>query len=104
MDAVFVGNDQMAVGVLRAAFELGLDIPNDLAVVGYDGLPESGYYTPPLSTLDQDHYKLGSLVVQEMVKILEEAPEHLYQKEKPRSLLIEPQLIVRESSLVSKYR
>ncbi|MEJ2212405.1 MAG: LacI family DNA-binding transcriptional regulator [Anaerolineae bacterium] len=44
LDAVFVGNDQMALGVLQAACRQGIRVPHDLAVVGFDGLPEAAHY------------------------------------------------------------
>jgi LacI family transcriptional regulator len=48
MDAVFACNDQMALGVLRAAQQLGWRVPEDLAVVGFDNIPESAYFWSPL--------------------------------------------------------
>ncbi|MHA6624947.1 LacI family DNA-binding transcriptional regulator [Pseudonocardia sichuanensis] len=51
--AVFAGNDMQALGVLRAARELGLDVPRDLSVVGYDDLPLAGWTGPALTTVDQ---------------------------------------------------
>ena len=57
--AVFVANDQMAVGVLRALQEAGLRVPGDLSVVGYDDQPEAAYFLPPLTTVKQDFEELG---------------------------------------------
>jgi LacI family xylobiose transport system transcriptional regulator len=51
--AVFSGNDLQALGLFRAARELGLDIPRDVSVVGYDDLPEAGWMWPPLTTVRQ---------------------------------------------------
>ena len=48
LDAVFVGNDQMALSVLQSAYEMGKKIPDDLSVVGFDGIPESEFYCPSL--------------------------------------------------------
>jgi LacI family transcriptional regulator len=69
MDAVFVANDQMALGVLKRAHELKLKIPHDLAVVGFDGIPESAHYWPPLTTIHQDLHLLGCTAVDELVKV-----------------------------------
>ncbi len=52
--AIFGGNDVMAIGVLRAAQELGLRVPEDLSLAGFDGLPKSSVYTPALSTAQVD--------------------------------------------------
>lgn len=62
--AVFLANDQMALGLLAAVHEEGLEIPDDLSVVGFDDLPESPYFTPPLTTIRQDFAELGRRGVQ----------------------------------------
>ncbi|NIV33511.1 MAG: substrate-binding domain-containing protein, partial [Anaerolineae bacterium] len=51
LDAVFACNDQMALGALQAARHLGLEIPKDLAVVGFDDIPEAAYFSPALTTV-----------------------------------------------------
>ena len=50
---VFVANDQMALGALRTAHLAARRVPDDLAVVGFDDLPESPYFWPPLTTVCQ---------------------------------------------------
>jgi DNA-binding LacI/PurR family transcriptional regulator len=62
--AVFMANDQMALGLLAAFHEEGLDAPRDISVVGFDDLPESPYFTPPLTTVRQDFAELGRRGVQ----------------------------------------
>ncbi|WP_222192904.1 LacI family DNA-binding transcriptional regulator [Modestobacter italicus] len=57
--AVFVANDQMALGVLNALCEEGLSVPGDISVVGFDDVPECAYYLPPLTTVRQDFAELG---------------------------------------------
>ena len=57
--AVFLANDQMALGLLAALHEEGLEMPDDVSVVGFDDLPEAPYFTPPLTTVRQDFAELG---------------------------------------------
>jgi DNA-binding LacI/PurR family transcriptional regulator len=57
--AVFVGNDQMALGVLRALHEAGRVVPDEVSVVGFDDIPEAAYFIPPLTTIRQDFTVLG---------------------------------------------
>jgi DNA-binding LacI/PurR family transcriptional regulator len=57
--AILCGNDTMALGVLRALAERGLHVPDDVSVVGFDDIPEAGYYTPPLTTVRQDFGEVG---------------------------------------------
>ena len=77
LDAVFVANDKMALGVLLAAHEKGLRIPEDLAVIGFDDITESAYFHPPLSTVLQDKSMLGQLAVKTLVRKIEASyPQH----------------------------
>ena len=62
--AVFLANDQMALGLLSAFHESGIEAPDDVSVVGFDDLPEAPYFTPPLTTVRQDFAELGRRGVQ----------------------------------------
>ena len=103
MDAVFVANDQMALSVMQMACKRGLKIPKNLGVVGFDAIPESAYYWPPLTTVFQDQQNVGSTAVREIIDIIEAQwvgqaiPE-------PKTILIQPELLVRESSVILKHR
>jgi DNA-binding LacI/PurR family transcriptional regulator len=57
--AVFCGNDTMALGVMRALAERGRRVPGDVSLVGFDDVPEAGYYMPPLTTVRQDFGEVG---------------------------------------------
>ncbi len=57
--AIFVANDQMALGLLRALHERGHDVPGDISLVGFDDIPESEFFTPPLTTVRQDFNEMG---------------------------------------------
>lgn len=59
LTAVFVGNDHMAIGVLRAFAEAGLRVPEDVSLVGFDDIPEAAYFSPPLTTISQDFDEVG---------------------------------------------
>jgi DNA-binding LacI/PurR family transcriptional regulator len=99
MDAIFVGNDQMALSVLQTAWEAGIKVPNDLAVIGFDGIPESEFYSPPLSTIYQNQDDVGRTAVQELIRLVDEGLED-EQKIKPRHITIRPELIVRQSTII----
>lgn len=71
IDAVFACNDQMALGAMQAARRLGLKIPDDLAIVGFDDIPEAAYFYPSLTTVQQDVKVLGALAVEQMSKIIQ---------------------------------
>ena len=98
MDAVFSGNDQMALSILQAACCIGLRIPEDLGVVGFDNMPESEYFWPSLTTVQSEQYNVGRMAVDEVVKIIEAGRQNLEISE-PASIMLTPSLVVRQSSL-----
>lgn len=100
MDALFVGNDQMALGVLKTAPELGKKIPEDLAVIGFDGIAESEFYSPSLSTVYQNQNELGSIAIQELVRLVE-AKLKDNQTLEPKYITVLPEMIIRQSSTIA---
>lgn len=90
--AVFAQNDQMAVGVLRAARDAGLTPPDDLSVIGVDDIPLAAYFAPPLTTVRQDFALIGRRAARLLIRATEnpQAPrEHL---------LLPGELILRRST------
>jgi DNA-binding LacI/PurR family transcriptional regulator len=79
MTAVFVANDDMAIGVMRALAEAGRRVPDDVSVVGLDDIPIAAYQTPPLTTVRQDFAGLArrglELLVQHIDAPGEPAPD-----------------------------
>lgn len=98
MEAVFVANDQMALSVLQTACQRKMQVPRDLAVVGFDGIPEAAYFWPPLTTVFQDQRKLGCTTVQELVRVIDASRKHETHVES-RVISLQPELIVRASSV-----
>ncbi|WP_448626000.1 LacI family DNA-binding transcriptional regulator [Geodermatophilus sp. URMC 64] len=84
--AVFLANDQMALGLLAAFHEEGLEAPRDVSVVGFDDLPEAPYFTPPLTTVRQDFAELGRRGVELVLARLK--GEELHPAPVPASLLV----------------
>jgi DNA-binding LacI/PurR family transcriptional regulator len=90
--AVFCANDHMALGVLRALNEAGRTIPGDISVVGFDDIPESSYFTPPLSTVRQDFGELGRRGLE---LLLDEITDG---RHSARRVMVTPELILRAST------
>lgn len=65
--AVFAANDQMALGLIHALRDLGLDVPRDISVVGFDDIPEAAHFYPPLTTVRQDFNELGRHCVARLI-------------------------------------
>ena len=68
--AVFVANDQMALGVLKALAECGLRVPEDISVVGFDDVPEARFYQPSLTTVSVDFEEVGRLSVDRILDLM----------------------------------
>jgi LacI family transcriptional regulator len=98
LDAIFACNDQMAIGVLRAAHLEQIPVPDQLAVVGFDNIPEAPFFCPSLTSVRQHLTDLGKLAVIQLHAMvqagLDDDAEAI-----PAAQLITPELIVRESSV-----
>lgn len=89
--AVFALNDEVAMALIAAAHNLGLRVPADFGVVGYDNLPVGAILSPPLTSVSQPIEKLGELAVAMLLGQLEGDPVS------PPHVVLEPTLVVRES-------
>jgi DNA-binding LacI/PurR family transcriptional regulator len=73
--AVFAANDQMALGLLHAAADAGIRVPEELSVVGFDDIPEAAYFVPPLTTVRQDFGALGERLMHRLAGLLDGRPD-----------------------------
>ncbi len=96
--AVFASNDQMALGAVHGLVERGIVVPDDVSVVGFDDLPDSRHFLPPLTTVRQDFTALGSLVLRLILAAIDG------DEDAARHDVIEPQLMIRASSSWSRQR
>ncbi len=90
--AVFMGNDAMAVGAYQALYQASLRIPQDIALVGYDDIELASYMTPPLTTIHQPKDELGELAIDVLIHRMAQ-PELQQQR-----LQLTPELMVRGSA------
>jgi DNA-binding LacI/PurR family transcriptional regulator len=73
--AVFCSNDTISLGLIRALHEAGRRVPEDVSVIGFDDMPESGYFLPPLTTVRQDFSEVGRRALGSLVaRISGDAP------------------------------
>ncbi|GAA3229396.1 LacI family DNA-binding transcriptional regulator [Actinocorallia longicatena] len=94
LTAVFAANDAMALGLLRALREAGRGVPGEVSVVGFDDVPESPYFSPPLTTVRQNFGDIGHRAFKLM---LDRIGSPAADGARPRRI-IEPELVVREST------
>lgn len=95
--AVFAANDQMAIGVLRAFREAGLEVPGDVSIVGFDGLPDAAQLWPPLTTVQQHPERVGALAVDALLSELDSG-------DRLRTPLVGTELIIRSSTAPPRTR
>jgi LacI family transcriptional regulator len=99
IDAVFASSDKIALGALGIAHRLGRRVPQELAIVGFDNMPEAAFFWPPLTTIYQHLVDVGRIAVKnlhEMIVARRSQREPLL----PLSTTLKPELIVRASSSI----
>ncbi|UUU23679.1 LacI family DNA-binding transcriptional regulator [Streptomyces sp. DSM 40750] len=94
--AVFVANDQMALGLLRALNERGRRVPEDVSVVGFDDIPEAASFLPPLTTVHQDFAEVGRLCVEGVLSKMREGGEE--EGKEYGTTLVPTRLVLRRST------
>lgn len=97
LDSIFVANDQMALSVLQYANQKNLGVPEDIGVIGFDNIPESEFFCPPLSTINQDHYDVAKAAVEEIVQKIEAGWQE-FTPSQPRAIVMPPTLVARQST------
>jgi LacI family transcriptional regulator len=96
IDGIFVANDLMAVGVLKAAEALGISVPLDLSVIAFDGIALGETTTPSLTTMAQPIYELGARAAEMLIEKINHPEQELLKEE------FEVKLIERESTRVRR--
>jgi LacI family repressor for deo operon, udp, cdd, tsx, nupC, and nupG len=89
--AVFCSNDEMAYGAIRAVDKMGLSVPQDVSVVGFDGQNFAEFYNPPLTTVDVPRHELGRRAAQELI-------DQLAGRDVAREVVLPTRLVIREST------
>ncbi len=86
--AILAASDEMALGVYDAAHKMGLRIPDDLSVVGFDNIPDSALFDPPLTTVDQSIESMGALAAEVVIKLITGKPPDELVHKVPTKLVI----------------
>lgn len=89
-DAIFAASDLIAIGAMRALEEHGLEVPADIAIVGFDDIPAASLAHPPLTTVQQDYRRAGEVLVDALLKQI--------RNEKAATAALPARLVVRKSS------
>jgi LacI family transcriptional regulator len=92
--AVFVSSDSMAIGALKALHEVGLSVPQQIALVGFDNIPLAAAMQPPLTTIRQPIERLGALAVDLLISMLEGPPDASAAVQR---IVLPTELVIRQS-------
>ncbi|MGC2328294.1 MAG: substrate-binding domain-containing protein, partial [Candidatus Sulfotelmatobacter sp.] len=91
--ALFAYNDISAMGAIRALQEQGLRVPQDVSVMGFDDIPGAAFNTPTLTTIRQPLARMGQVAAQTLLERIAGRVDY------PPEIAIEPELVVRESTV-----
>lgn len=90
--ALVAGNDQMALGTIRALADLGKRVPEDVSVIGFDDIPEAEFFLPALTTIKQEFRLLGKMGIEYLIHIINDPDSANGQQ------IITPELVIRQST------
>ena len=93
VSAVFCYNDMIAIGALMACRELGVEVPRQLSIVGFDNVPFAQYITPPLTTIHQPKLRLGQIAMEMILS--------LFSGDTVNDIVLTTQMIVRETTAIA---
>lgn len=89
--AIFCYNDMTAIGAMHALKQMGIRVPDDISIVGYDDIPIAEYLDPPLTTIRQQKYDMGCMAMDMLLRLLNGATD-------VQDVTIEPTLVIRRST------
>ena len=92
-DAIFAGNDALALGIINYLTKVGMKIPHDVSVLGFDNTAYAESALIPLTTVSQTPYQLGFTMGDQMISELSAGPEHVHQH-----IIFKPHIVMREST------
>jgi LacI family transcriptional regulator len=93
VDAIFVWDDRLAIGAIKAIFEAGKRIPQDIAIVGYDDIEISEFLFPPLTTVRHPSHEIGKTATRILIDRLESEDESELKR-----VVLKPELIIRQTT------
>jgi len=93
LSAIFVWDDKLAIGAIRAIFEAGLHIPEDIALIGYNDTEIARYFFPPLTTIRHASYEIGKIAADIVLKKL--VSESVVETKR---IVLKPELVIRKTT------
>lgn len=95
--AIFALTDRIAMGLLQAAFQVGIEVPGQVSIIGYDNLDFSQFLTPPLTTINQTAFEMGYVAARLLLDMIEKEMDSAIVED----VVMKPELILRQSTAIS---
>ena len=92
-DAIFAGNDALALGIMNYFHKVGIEVPGQISVLGYDNVTYAESALVPLTTVSQTPYQLGFTMGSQMIAEIEAPPSHVHQH-----VIFQPHIVERAST------
>jgi LacI family transcriptional regulator, repressor for deo operon, udp, cdd, tsx, nupC, and nupG len=92
--AIFAATDSIAIGLLQAAFQLGITVPDDISIIGFDDIDFAAFTVPPLTTLRQSGVSMGEIGSNLLIDMIEQKQE----SSNISDIVLPPSLIIRQST------
>jgi len=91
-DSIFCGNDLIAIGAMKALHELGIKVPEDVEIVGFDDIYIATIVTPNLTTIRQPNYLMGYKAAEMLIELIKHPTKQI------EDVVLKTELIIREST------
>ena len=92
--AIYATSDQIAIGLVQAAFQAGIAVPQRLSIVGFDDIDFASFAVPPLTTVSQSGVEMGRIATEMLLDMIEQGRD----RDEVDDVVLEPRLIVRQST------
>jgi LacI family transcriptional regulator len=96
--AIYATTDAIAVGVLQAAFQMGIQVPAQVSIVGFDDIDIAEYMIPPLTTVRQSGFEMGQVAAELLFDMIEQEQN----SDQVEDVILTPSLMVRQSAAPPK--
>ncbi|MFN8375501.1 MAG: LacI family DNA-binding transcriptional regulator [Anaerolineae bacterium] len=92
--AIFAATDAIAIGLLQAAFQMGINVPRQISIVGFDDIDFAAFTIPPLTTIRQSGFEMGQIAANLLIDMI----EHDQNSANVKDIVMTPTLVVRQST------
>ncbi|MEA1975223.1 MAG: LacI family DNA-binding transcriptional regulator [Bacillota bacterium] len=94
-DAMFCFSDELAMGAIRAIIDFGLNVPNDISIIGFDDIPMAKRFIPSITTIKQPIFKMGKVAMETLYGMIIDK-----EKISEKNIILDYELVIRDSTII----